>query len=82
MKIKNPFQNIKNSASRIAIQQEINNTITKKGRGRPPRPNMGKFLIKLDKILHKKIEKKAAMLGTSNSFIIAEALRFYFQKNN
>lgn len=79
-KKRNPFQNIKVRSSEIAMQQVSDNTVVKKKRGRPARPNMKEYLIKLDIALNEQTVREAERLGTSKSFIIAQGLRMYFER--
>ena len=78
MSLVNPFQNINKTQASIPLQEQREGLIIKKKAGRPLRPNMGKYLIKMDKALHRKLADYAEALGTSNSFVISQALRQYF----
>ena len=76
--MKNPFLNIK-SAPSAKLQQSQQQDIAPK-RGRPPRPNIKKSLISIDKVLYQRVVQEATTRGTSNSFIITEAIKQYFDK--
>ena len=80
MKKTNSFQNINIKEAEISLQQISGNTVISKKKGRPQRPNMKKYLIKLDTVLNTQVTDEAAKLGTSRSFVISQALRQYFAK--
>ena len=70
----NPYEIIKRTQT-APLQEEVGKKISTKKAGRPKKPNMGKYLIKMDKILHKKLMNRAEEMGCSRSFIISQALR-------
>lgn len=81
MSSNNPFQNINQKQASISLQEHCEQAIVRKKIGRPIRPNMGKYLIKMDKGLHTKLSKYAEELGINNSFIISKALKEFFSKH-
>lgn len=81
MSSNNPFQNINQKQASISLQEHCEQAIVRKKIGRPLRPNMSKYLIKMDKGLHAKLSKYAEELGVSNSFIISKALKEFFSKH-
>ena len=75
---KNPFENINIKAAKIGLQKVTKGAVRKASRGRPPRPNVSNFLIRLDRGLHAKVRSEATKMDCSNSFVISQALRKYF----
>ena len=75
------FENIKAKKDHLAkLQEATQKGITKRRKGRPRRPNMHTYCIKMDKALHAKVTQKAQQLHTTNSFIISYALRKFFKE--
>lgn len=75
----NPFENLKDRHfDPLQIRDEY--VVAKPMRGRPRKPNMKKYMIKMDMSLHKQLVKRAEEKGCSRSCIIAESLRSYFAK--
>ena len=80
--MKNPFAKINASDAAIKMQEFRENKVLIKGRGRPRRPNMRKYLIKMDVVLQSQVTKKAEYLGYSNSFFIPEAVSNYHESDS
>ncbi len=80
--MKNPFQNIDVKENKISVQKKVGSNIVKKGAGRPKKPNMGKYLIKMDKVLHSELTKYAESIGLNKSAVITTAILQYLQNND
>lgn len=77
------YKNIRKQKSSVAPLQEVRNSVvSKRKRGRPKRDNMKRYTIKMDKFLYEKIMHRAEEIGRSNSFIISEGVRLYFNTLN
>ena len=71
----NPFGNIDTDKSKIPLQKNVNGVIQKKKAGRPRRPNMERYLIKMDKALHAQLVEYANSQGMNKSAVISQAVR-------
>lgn len=71
----NPFVNIDTKKSEIPLQQNVGGVIKQKQAGRPRRPNMGRYLIKMDKTLHAQLVHYANEHGVNKSSVISQAVR-------
>ena len=69
-----PFENLNRAPSPNTLKK-VGEEVKKSNAGRPPRPNAGKYLITMDRALHKKIKEEAVNLGCSVSFIISEEVK-------
>ncbi len=79
--MKNPFKNIDTKGNKVPMQKKVGNSIVKKGAGRPVKPNMGKYLIKMDKVLHNKLLMHANSKGLNKSAVITVAVSEYLSNN-
>ena len=73
--MKNPFQVVDQKKSTIKKQQKLGTQIITKKRGRPPRPNMVKKLVKVDQVLYKQISDKANKEHTSIAAVLTRAMQ-------
>ena len=71
----NPFSNIDTNQSNIPLQKNVNGSIEKKKAGRPNRPNMERYIIKMDKSLHAKLVQYANSQGINKSAVLTQAVR-------
>jgi hypothetical protein len=71
----NPFSNIDTKKSHIPLQKNVNGSIEKKKAGRPQRPNMERYIIKMDKSLHAQLIQYANSQGINKSAAITQAVR-------
>ena len=74
----NPFENIHKKNNEVSLQQaSFTNTqkivVKKKKAGRPRKPNMDVFQIRMDKSLHAKLNRYALKRG-GPSAVIADAV--------
>ena len=75
----NPFGNIDTSKTRIPLQKNKDGVVEKKKPGRPRRPNMGCYLIKMDKTLHAQLAQFANEYGINKSAVISQAVRAFIE---
>lgn len=73
----NPFGNIDTKKSEIPLQKNVEGVIQKKQAGRPKRPNMARYLIKMDKTLHAQLSEYANEQGLNKSAVISQAVRTF-----
>ena len=78
----NPFGNIDATKSKIPLQKNVNGVIKKKKAGRPKRPNMGRYLIKMDKTLHVQLAQYADEQGLNKSAVISQAVRTFITNSD
>lgn len=78
----NPFGNIDAKKSDIPLQKNVDGIIQKKKAGRPRRPNMGRYLIKMDKTLHAQLTQYANEQGLNKSAVISQAVRTFITDSN
>lgn len=78
----NPFGNIDTNKSKIPLQKNVDGVIQKKKAGRPRRPNMERYLIKMDKTLHAQLVEYANSQGMNKSAVISQAVRTLITSSN
>lgn len=78
----NPFGNIDTNKSKIPLQKNVDGVIKKKKAGRPRRPNMERYLIKMDKTLHAQLTQYANEQGLNKSAVISQAVRAFISNPN
>jgi len=78
----NPFGNIDTNKSKIPLQKNVAGVIQKKKAGRPRRPNMERYLIKMDKALHSQLVEYANSQGMNKSAVISQAVRTLITSSN
>ena len=78
----NPFSDIDTNKTRVPLQKNEEGVIRKKKAGRPRRPNMARYLIKMDKTLHAQLAQFAGEYGMNKSAIIAQAVRDFMKTSN
>jgi len=78
----NPFNNVDTKVSEIPLQKSQGGVIKKKGAGRPRRPNMACYLIRMDKSLHAQLSRYATDMGLNKSAVISQAVRTYINSSS
>lgn len=69
------FSNIDTKKNTIKLQQDSDEVIEVKKRGRPARPNMVKKLIKVDRVLYQQISELAQKKSTSIAYLLSLGMR-------
>ena len=64
------FDNIENKIKRAPTQKGTGGKVAAKKAGRPPKPNMKKYIFKVDELQHAKLVKKAQNIGMNKSAVI------------
>ena len=78
----NPFGNIDTDKAKIPLQKREEGVVKKKKVGRPKRPNMVPYLIKMDKALHARLVQFAQEYGMNKSAVITKAVRDLMDSSN
>ncbi len=78
----NPFSNIDVSKAKVPLQEKKEGKIIRKKAGRPKRPNMQSYLIKMDKGLHKQISDFAADSEMNKSAVISMAIKDFLKRDS
>ena len=78
----NPFVDIDNKKSKIPLQKKVDGLVKKKQAGRPRKPNMKSYLIKMDKIIHSQLAKYANKQGMNKSAVITQAVLNLINSHN
>ena len=71
-----PFKDINEKGS-TPLQKSQGRVVARKGSGRPARPNMESFSIRMDKNLHAQLSQDAASMDLSKSAFISRAVQIY-----
>lgn len=74
------FEDLEKKIEATPIQGDKKGKVQKKKAGRKPKPNMGKFIFKMDKIRHKKLKEKAKNLGADKSAIVNMLVQEWLDK--
>jgi hypothetical protein len=73
----NPFGSIDTKITSIPLQKKIDGVIKRKKAGRPRRPNMERYLIKMDRSLHAQLSRYADENGLNKSAVISQAVHAF-----
>ena len=73
----NPFGSIDTKKRKISLQKKVDGVIKKKKAGRPRRPNMERYIIKMDKTLHAQLVQYVNEHGLNKSAVISQAVRAF-----
>lgn len=71
----NLFASIDTEKSETPLQKKVDGKVIKKRAGRPKRPNMERYIIKMDKALHGQLVAFANEQGMNKSAVITQAVR-------
>ena len=71
------FGNIDTTKAKIPLQKNEGEVVRKKKSGRPRRPNMERYIIKMDKSLHARLVHYANEHGLNKSAVISQAVRTF-----
>lgn len=76
------YKNIRKTKKAVApLQETKKGAVKKRSKGRPTRPNMKRYTIKMDINLHERISIMSEKIGTSISFLINQSVRAYLKKH-
>ena len=73
----NPFSDIDTNKTKIPLQKSVDGIIKKKKAGRPRRPNMGRYIFKMDKSLHAQLVQFSDEHGMNKSAVASQAVRAF-----
>ena len=62
-------------------QERIGSVVVRKKAGRPPKPNMKRYIFKLDFMLQKRLSDYAQKMHMSKSAVVGQALDAFLEKN-
>ena len=71
------FGNIDAPKTKIPLQKHEGGVVRNKKAGRPRRPNMERYIIKMDKALHAHLVHYANEHGLNKSAVISQAVRAF-----
>ena len=71
----NPLLDLDKKKISIPLQEEDGGKVKAKKAGRPPKPNMKRVVIRMDKTLHRSLTQYAQEQGVSASSIISILVR-------
>ena len=74
-KIKNPLFELDKKRLKVSLQEQDGDKVEAKKRGRPAKPNMVRFVIKMDETLKNNLAQYARTQGVPMSSVISIAIR-------
>lgn len=74
------FENIQKKIA-VPLQEQSEQGVAPKKAGRPPRPNMERVVVRLDKSMHADIRKFALQAGVTKSSVVSMAIKNFLSKS-
>lgn len=73
------FSHVDTPATKLPLQKKEGGIVQRKKAGRPRRPNMARYLIKMDRALHARLAHYADTHGLNKSAVITQAVHAFLR---